>query len=278
MQSLWNSNHTDTQHHTLRISDQLHVLYPTRWSSSLSPLVWVVCYMEAISHDVLLGVVDHETDSDTDSASDDDAQSQSASVGYERSRRSGLLSQSPAGVRRAKVEARDNGTSAVGAELHAELGDLLGVLRGVDVLKALSDPDLITLCDALLRCTIDAGELVMRQGARHPLCIATPHMHIHVHMHMHMHMQVRSPHGVHALCTRYSVQTPYCSTDTLGSAIQTHSQAVRVPGERSSTFYLIARGTATVSRSEAPREPERTLVHLGRLAYFGERATPLGKK
>lgn len=120
-----------------------------------------------------------------------------------------VLSHSPAGVRRAKAEALAGGESAVGAKLRAELGDLLSVLRGVDVLKALSNSDLSTLCDSLQRCMIPAGEIVMRQG------------------------------------------------------------------EHSSTFYLIVRGTATVARSEAPGEPEMVLLHLGRLAYFGERAKQL---
>ena len=122
-----------------------------------------------------------------------------------------VLSHSPAGVRRAKADAIAGGESTVGAKIRDELGDLLSVLRGVDVLKALSNSDLSTLCDSLLRCMIPAGEIVMRQG------------------------------------------------------------------ERSSTFYLIIRGTATVARSEAPGEPEKFLLHLGRLAYFGERVKQLRK-
>ena len=113
---------------------------------------------------------------------------------------------SPARVCQAKADAIASGESTVGDKLREELGDLLSVLRGVDVLKALSDLDLSKLCDSLLRCVIPAGEIVMRQG------------------------------------------------------------------ERSSTFYLIVRGTATVARSEAPGEPEKVLLHLGRLSYFGERA------
>ena len=120
-----------------------------------------------------------------------------------------VLSHSPAGVRRAKADAIAGGESTVGAKIRDELGDLLSVLRGVDVLKALSNSDLSTLCDSLQRCMIPAGEIVMRQG------------------------------------------------------------------EHSSTFYLIVRGTATVARSEAPGEPEMVLLHLGRLAYFGERAKQL---
>ena len=54
----------------------------------------------------------------------------------------------------------------MGAKIRDELGDLMSVLRGVDVLKALSNSDLSTLCDSLLRCMIPAGEIVMRQGER----------------------------------------------------------------------------------------------------------------
>ena len=83
-----------------------------------------------------------------------------------------VLSASPACVRRAKVEAHASGAATVGAELRSELGDLVSVLRGVDVLKSLSDADLHTLCDSLLRCTIPVGELVMRQGAHRRTCRA----------------------------------------------------------------------------------------------------------
>ena len=77
-----------------------------------------------------------------------------------------ILSHSPAGVRRAKADAIACGESTVGAKIRDELGDLMSVLRGVDVLKALSNSDLSTLCDSLLRCMIPAGEIVMRQGER----------------------------------------------------------------------------------------------------------------
>ena len=138
-----------------------------------------------------------------EASSDDDAHAQHTHTAMSED---DVLSHSPARVCRAKADAIASGEATVGEKLREELGDLLSVLRGVDVFKALSDVDLSKIADSLLRCVIPAGEIVMRQG------------------------------------------------------------------ERSSTFYLIVRGTATVARSEAPGEPEKILLHLGRLSYFGERA------
>ena len=55
-----------------------------------------------------------------------------------------VLSHSPARVCRAKADAIASGEATVGDKLREELGDLLSVLRGVDVFKAFSDVDLIT--------------------------------------------------------------------------------------------------------------------------------------
>ena len=116
-----------------------------------------------------------------EAGSDDDAHAQHT---HTPTSDDDVLSHSPARVCRAKADAIASGEATVGDKLREELGDLLSVLRGVDVFKALSDVDLSKIADSLLRCVIPAGEIVMRQG------------------------------------------------------------------ERSSTFYLIVRGTATVARSD----------------------------